>query len=86
ASVFPGAQGLDTALRKDAPPIAVMRPESQPEARLTLTAPVLDGAMSKHLVIFGADKRKALDRALTLSPEEAPVAAVLSQTTIHWAE
>jgi hypothetical protein len=35
---------------------------------VTLTAPVLDGAMSKHVLITGAEKRAALDRAAGLSP------------------
>ncbi len=86
ASLFPGAEGLSAALERDAPAVVVTRPASQPEARLSLSAPVLDGAMSKHLVIFGADKRAALERAMTLPPQEAPIRAVLSQTTVHWAE
>ena len=85
ASLYPGAPGLETALAADAPILAVTRPESEPEARVTLSAPVLDGALSKHIVIHGADKRKALDRALFLDPEEAPVTAVLAGATVHWA-
>ena len=63
-----------------------MRPETQPETRISLTAPVLDGAMSKHLVITGLDKREALEKARGLPPEEAPIRAVLSEITVHWAE
>jgi len=58
----------------------------QPEPRITLTAPMLDGALSKHLIIFGSAKRDALERAMSLPPEEAPIAAVLSGMTVHWAE
>lgn len=85
ASLFPGVKELDAALAASAPPLAVMRPQSQPEGRISLTAPVLNGAMSKHLVIFGAAKREALERAMTLPPEEAPVQAILSGTQVHWA-
>ncbi len=86
ASLFPGMAGLEAALDSHAPKLAVARTEVQPEPRITLTAPVLDGALSKHLIIFGAAKRDALDRALGLPPEEAPIAAVLSGMTVHWAE
>ncbi|MFT4961576.1 MAG: 6-phosphogluconolactonase [Paracoccaceae bacterium] len=86
ASLFPGVDGLAAALDPQAGTLGIMRPESVPEARVTLTAQVLDGALSKHLVIFGADKRAALDRATNLPPEQAPVNAVLSGMTVHWAE
>lgn len=86
ASMFPGVDGLGAALDPRAGTLAIMRPQSVPEARITLTAQVLDGALSKHLVIFGADKRAALDLATTLPPEQAPVNAVLAGMTVHWAE
>ena len=86
ASLFPGMEGLEAALASDAPVLTVARPETQPEARVSLTAPVLNGALSKHLVIFGADKREALDRAMSMPPEEAPISAVLNNTNVYWAE
>lgn len=86
ASLFPGMEGLADALSSQAPTLAVARTEVQPEPRITLTGPVLDGALSKHLIIFGASKRDALERAMTLPPEDAPIAAVLSGMTVHWAE
>ncbi|MFA3915553.1 6-phosphogluconolactonase [Ruegeria hyattellae] len=86
ASLFPGMPGLAAALDAHAPALAVAQPETQPETRITLTAPVLNGALSKHLVIFGHDKREVLERARTLPPEEAPIAAVLDGITVHWAE
>ncbi len=86
ASLFPGAPGLLEALAGDAPVVAVLRPETQPEPRISLTARALEGAMSKHLVITGAAKREALERAMRLPPEEAPVQAVLGDITVHWAE
>ncbi|TNJ41567.1 6-phosphogluconolactonase [Phaeobacter sp. B1627] len=85
ASLFPGAANLSAALSPDAPEVAVVRPDSQPEARITLTARVLDAAMAKHLVIFGEEKKEALDRALKLPPEDAPIQAVLSGCQVHWA-
>lgn len=86
ASLFPATPELAAALAPDAPPLAVVRPETQPEARVTLTAPVLDGALSKHLIIYGERKRAALEKALFLEPDEAPVTAVLDEATVHWAE
>lgn len=86
ASLFPGVAGLAGALDPKAPILVPMRPETQPEARLSLSARVLDGALSKHLLIFGADKRDALERAMGLAPEQAPINAVLSNMTVHWAE
>ncbi|WP_209503797.1 MULTISPECIES: 6-phosphogluconolactonase [unclassified Ruegeria] len=86
ASLFPGMEGLDEALRSDAPTLIVARTETQPEARISLTAPVLDGALSKHLIIYGQAKRAVLEKAMSLPPEEAPIAAVLGGMTVHWAE
>jgi 6-phosphogluconolactonase len=86
ASLFPGAPGLADALRSNAPAVLAMHPDNQPEPRLSLSARVLDGALSKHLIITGHDKRKALEAALTLPPEKAPVQAVLDDMTVHWAE
>ncbi|RDC73449.1 6-phosphogluconolactonase [Rhodovulum sp. 12E13] len=85
ASLFPGAPGLDAALDATAPPLAVTRPAGQPEARVTLTAPALWGALSTHVVVTGDDKRAALERASKLPVQEAPVHAVLTNATVHWA-
>lgn len=86
ASLFPGAEGLAAALRPDAPAVIAMpRVEGQPEPRISLSARVLDAAISKHLIIVGDAKRKALEHAATLSPEQAPIAAVLDDLTVHWA-
>jgi 6-phosphogluconolactonase len=86
ASLFPGADQLAAALDPHAPILMPMRVDGQPDIRVSLTARVLDGALSKHLVIVGADKRKAFENAAGLSPEDAPINAVLSGLTIHWAE
>ncbi len=86
ASLFPGADRLHDALAMDAPPLMAMRAPGAPEPRVTLTAPVLQGAMAVQVLITGAEKREALEQARTLSPTEAPISLVLNQATIHWAE
>ncbi|MEP0961615.1 MAG: 6-phosphogluconolactonase [Roseobacter sp.] len=85
ASLFPGADGLAEALKPDANAVCAVAPDSQPERRITLSAPVLNGAMDKHLVIFGQDKRDALENAIKRQPQEAPISAVISGGTVHWA-
>ena len=85
ASIFPGADQLDRALTGDDLLVA-MRAPGAPEPRITLSANVLKGAIKRHIVIIGAEKRAALEKAQTLSPQEAPVAAILAGTTVHWAE
>jgi 6-phosphogluconolactonase len=62
-----------------------MRAPGAPEPRVTLTARVLADAMAIHILITGAEKREALERALRLPLEEAPVRAVLANATVHWA-
>jgi len=86
ASLFPGADRLDEALAADAPLLLPMRAEAAGEPRVTLTAPVLAGAMNIHILITGPEKRAALERAQGLSASEAPVKAVLANATVHWAE
>jgi 6-phosphogluconolactonase len=86
ASLFPGADRLDEALSPGAPLLLPMRADAAGEPRITLTAPVLQGAMKIHILITGPEKRAALDRAQTLTPAEAPVKALLTNATVHWAE
>ena len=89
ASLFPGAPELAAALAEDAPDIVAVHPPDQPEARLTLSAPVLRGAGVIHVLIAGADKLAALDTALEPGPiAEAPVHAALTApcpVTVHYA-
>lgn len=85
ASLFPGADRLAEALAPDAPEVMALRAEAAGEPRITLTAPVLRSAMHCHLLITGAEKRAALERAASLPETEAPVRIVLSNATIHWA-
>ena len=86
ASLFPGADRLAEALAPDAPILMALRAAAAGEPRLTLTARVLTAACHIHVLITGADKRAALDRALTLTPTEAPIRVVLDQAHVHWAE
>lgn len=87
ASLFPGADHLDEALSRHAPPLLPMRAPGADEPRVTLTAPILNGAMSKHLLILGAAKRDALNKAMSEKHVRlAPVKAVMSDMTVHWAE
>ena len=86
ASLFPGADLLAQALAPDAPILLALRSEAAGEARVTLTAPVLAGAMHIHILITGAEKREAIHRAAQLTPLEAPVRVVLDNATVHWAE
>lgn len=85
ASIFPGADKLEQALNGDDLLVA-MRAPGAPEPRITLSAKVLNDAVKRHIVIKGADKLEALEKAQTLSPLEAPVAAILAGSSIHWAE
>ncbi|MFN5996708.1 MAG: 6-phosphogluconolactonase [Paracoccaceae bacterium] len=86
ASLFPGADRLEEALSAHAPALLPMRAEAAGEPRVTLTAQVLKAAFNIHLLITGDDKRAALERAMTLTPMEAPVRAILDNATVHWAE
>ncbi|MCH2093491.1 MAG: 6-phosphogluconolactonase [Rhodobacteraceae bacterium] len=86
ASIFPGADRLDDALDAKAPILLPMRAPGAPEPRITLSARVLNGALRKHVVIFGQEKRDALEAGRNFSHAEAPVLSVLDGATIHWAE
>jgi 6-phosphogluconolactonase len=85
ASLFPGADRLAEALAPAAPPVLALAAPAAPEPRITLTAPVLAGALVAHLAITGEGKRAALERARGLPPEAAPVRIVLGTATVHWA-
>ena len=86
ASLFPGADRLAEALAPTAPPVMALRAEAAGEPRITLTAPVLRAALRIHVLITGDEKRSAIERAARLSPDIAPIACVLDQAMVHWAE
>ena len=87
ASLFPGADRLAEAMDARAPTLMAMRAPGAAEPRVTLTAPVLAGALAKHIVMIGAEKRAAFEMARHMSdPMAAPISAVLRGATVHWAE
>lgn len=85
ASLFPGADRLDEALDDNAPVLVPMRVPGQEDIRVTLSARVLNGAMAKHIVITGKEKRAALEAARKAQARDAPVAALLPDAQVHWA-
>lgn len=85
ASLFPGSNELDAALASNAAPIMKVTAPGAQEPRLTLTAPVLRGAMTTHVLITGDEKRAAIDKAGALAPHDAPISVVLGTASVHWA-
>jgi len=85
AGLIPGAEGLDAALDDDAPILCPIRAPGDEEARVTLSARVLAGAINMHVVITGARKRRAVERARQMKPTDAPVSCLLDAATVHWA-
>lgn len=85
ASLFPGAEKLSEGLAPDAPILMPIRATTTQETRVSLSARVLDGALRKHIVIIGAEKRAAFEKAQGLDAIEAPIRAVLTGADVHWA-
>ncbi len=85
ASLFPGSPDLASALDRRAPPLMKVAASEGLEDRITLTAPVLSGAISTHVLIRGDDKKAALEKAQHANQLEAPIRVVLGQADIHWA-
>ncbi len=79
ASLFPGTQGLAELLDLDgAHCIASVSPPGAEEPRITLTAHALGSARHTYLLIKGADKHAALERALVEDDRTAaPIRAIL---------
>lgn len=87
ASIFPEADLLTEALADDAPIVLAMRAPNAPEPRLTLTAPVLRGAKNVHILIAGAEKQAAFERARAAGTTlEAPIKIVQEQAQTHYAD
>jgi len=83
ASLFPGGDNLDAALRADGVArVLPMRAPAAQEPRITLTLPALVRTRAMYLHIEGTQKREVLASALAgVAPfEHAPIAAVLRQT------
>ena len=85
ASLFPDGDNLKKALSDNAPILLPMRSESTLEARITLSAKVLNHSKIKHLVIFGEEKRAAFEKAIDLPSTRAPISAILPGASVHWA-
>lgn len=78
ASWFPGADNLASLLDPDSRQrVAATRPDSVPQARVTLTLAAVLDSRNIHLHLTGTDKRAVLDSATAL---QLPVARVLQQT------
>ena len=85
ASLFPNAVNIPAMLTNNAPLIVPVSVIGQ-EPRISLSGRALKSATNKHLVISGADKLAALEIAQEQTPVTAPVATVLDNLTVHWAE
>ena len=85
ASLFPGGDNLEEALSNNAPTLLPMRAAGAIEARMTLTAQVLNSSRFKHLVIFGMEKRTAFEKVIDLPISIAPISAILPGASVHWA-
>ena len=85
ASLFPGSADLPAALDRQAPPLMAVAASEGLEPRLTLTAPVLSGAIRTHVLITGEEKKNALEKARGANHLEAPIGLILGQADIHWA-
>lgn len=76
ASLFPGAEGLSTALTS-ARPLAWTRPATAAHARLTLTLPTLLAAHQLVLPLQGAAKAQVFAQACTATTPQLPISLVL---------
>ncbi len=90
ASLFPEADRLDEALSAECgTPALRLRAPGAEEERITLTAPALTGAAQRCVLIHGAGKRAALERAWAAAgPSDAPVRLVLdgpNPARVYWA-
>ena len=91
ASLFPGTPGLAALLDPNVERLAdFVSPPGADEPRVTLTASALATASNTYLLIKGADKRAALDRAMeTEDRQAAPIRAILESAkspTIFYAD
>ncbi|WP_291010377.1 6-phosphogluconolactonase [Hydrogenophaga sp.] len=78
ASLFPDAPGLEKALRNSGP-LAWVRPNAAPHARLTLTLPALLASRELVLFIGGEAKHTVYRQALLQADPALPVSLVLHQ-------
>lgn len=86
ASLFPGSANLAHALREDCSERCVaMQAPVAPEARLTMTYPLLACARMQCLAIQGSEKLETLRVALSADPLQMPIRAFLhAPLEIYW--
>jgi len=79
ASLFPGTPGLNDLLDPNGPRfVDFVEPPGADEPRISLTSKALATARHTYLLIIGANKRTALDRAMqTEDREAAPIRSIL---------
>lgn len=90
ASLFPRAEGLDEALADEAPSLVRITAPGAPEPRISLSAGVLRQARKAYILIVGAAKQEALQRALEAGPATAaPIRVVLRReapTAVYYSD
>lgn len=86
ASLYASGDNLSEALKPNAPPLIPMRSEITTEPRITLTARILREAFNIHVMITGKAKKSAIERAMELPSNKAPIRCVLDLAEVHWAE
>ena len=88
ASLFPDADDLEESLDPDSDVLcAAVRTAASPHPRLSLTLTALSRTDEILLLIFGDEKRRTLDTAI--SSDELPIARLLRQkrapVSVYWA-
>jgi 6-phosphogluconolactonase len=78
ASLFPGAPVLNERIHWVAAVVGV-----KPEARITLTYPVLESSRAAAFLVTGREKREIARQVLTGS-SELPAARIRPLGTLHW--
>jgi 6-phosphogluconolactonase len=84
ASLFPGGDHLDDALRPDnTARVLPMRAPDAPEPRITLTLSALASTRAMYLHIEGAEKKVVFDRAMSADARDrAPIRNVLESSPV----
>ena len=87
ASLFPSAEGLQTAMSDSAPPMLPVTAPITGERRITLSLRALASSECIHIAIRGKAKYRALERAsVGMDPLDAPIAALLERARVHYCE
>lgn len=90
ASLFPETAGLDEALSLNtARDVAIMRPRSVPQVRVSLTRQALLNSRYRYLHITGDKKKQVLESALSAKdPASLPIAAFFEKhvppIAVYW--